>query len=67
MLTCSLRADGLCGLPATTVLILQECGSAAEAFPRCSIHGAAGYEGLIARLYPGAVTAVLPVPLPVRS
>ena len=67
MLTCSLQAGGLCGLPATTVLVIQERGKMAYAFPRCAIHSSQGYGVLVARIIPDATHAVLPVPLPVPA
>lgn len=67
MLTCSLAITGeVCGLPAISVLIVQEDGRTASAFPRCAIHGAEGCESLVKRMYPLAITSVIPVPLPVR-
>jgi hypothetical protein len=65
VLTCSLRIDSLCGLPATRVLVVQEYGSMASAFPCCAIHDPAGYETLLSRTAPAAVVVILPVQLPV--
>lgn len=64
MLTCSLQIDGLCGLPATTVLVVQEQGKMAYAFPRCAVHSSQAYGVLVQRAIPDATHAILPVQLP---
>lgn len=61
-LTCSLRIGRLCGQPADKVLIVQDADGAAGAYPRCGEHDADGYKALIGRMYPGAVSVIVPLP-----
>lgn len=64
MLTCSLHVGEVCGLPATSVLVVQEAGQMAYAFPRCAVHSSQALGVLVERAMADAAHAVLPVPLP---
>jgi hypothetical protein len=64
MHTCSLNIDGLCGLPATRVIVVQSHGGTGTAHFRCAVHDPAPMLPVIARVDPDAVAVILPLQLP---